>query len=222
MGKIGNGYGSEFHLRRYLMESPALLTERIVDALGKPLARVQWLHRESGKEWKGLQFSSFSPRVMEQWKSFWPQTGNPPNWDAVGQLSSSVADEWLLVEAKANEAEFVSPPSGASRRSREQIEGAMRAVKEFLGIDPDTNWMGPYYQYANRLAILFFLNEIARVPAHLFFVYFLGDCFPDGRPCPASESRWQELIAECHRTLKVPGTHPLSARVHDLFIPVLR
>jgi hypothetical protein len=38
-----------------------------------------------------------------------------------------------------------------------------------------------YYQYANRLAVLHFLNAIANVPARLLHIYFTGDVFPCAR-----------------------------------------
>ena len=79
--------------------------------------------------------------------------------------------------------------------------------------------LGTYYQYANRLAFLYFLNVIARVPARLVFLYFTGDRFPDGRPCPATIERWNELINARRLTLGLEHEHALTDRVHTIFLP---
>lgn len=81
-------------------------------------------------------------------------------------------------------------------------------------------WTGPYYQYANRIAALYFLNEVALIPARLLFIYFIGDSFPDGRYCPKTEGDWKPLIDRCHRVLGIPAAHPLSTRIVDVFLPI--
>jgi len=35
-------------------------------------------------EWRGVDFVDPRLAVSANWKKFWPQTGNIPNWDAVG------------------------------------------------------------------------------------------------------------------------------------------
>jgi hypothetical protein len=84
----------------------------------------------------------------------------------------------------------------------------------------DFQWLGTYYQYANRLACLYCLNVLRKVPARLVLVYFMGDKFPDARQCPSSEAEWRELIRACHLTLGLSEKHALRNRVHELFIPV--
>ena len=77
-----------------------------------------------------------------------------------------------------------------------------------------------YYQYVNRLAVLHFLNDLSGVPAQLLHVYFVGDCFPDGRECPSSEAEWQRLIEARRLTLGLPTRHALTDRTHDIFLAV--
>jgi hypothetical protein len=36
------------------------------------------------REWKGLEFLDSASDVKSAWVKFWPQSGNVPNWDAVG------------------------------------------------------------------------------------------------------------------------------------------
>jgi hypothetical protein len=105
--------------------------------------------------------------------------GRQQSWDAVGTADG----EWLLVEAKANAPEFCSPATTAAGAGREKIEHALNRVKRGLGVHRRYSWTSSYYQYANRLAMLWFLRK-RKVPARLLFIYFYGDKFPDGTPRP--------------------------------------
>jgi hypothetical protein len=119
--------------------------------------------------------------------------------------------------------EFVTPPCGASPKGgRAQIQSALSTVKSALGVHRDYPWLGTYYQYANRLAVAHFLNNIARVPTRLLHVYFTGDCFPDGRECPANPTDWSALIEARRLTLGLPHEHSLSGLLHEAFVSSLR
>lgn len=96
-----------------------------------------------------------------------------------------------MFEAKANHPEFCSHVCGAAGKGRAVIEAAMSKVKCHLNVHRDFQWLGTYYQYANRLACLYFLNVIGQVPARLVTIYFTGDKFPDGRVCPSTETEWR-------------------------------
>lgn len=126
---------------------------------------------------------------------------------------------WLLIEAKANHPEFTGSPCGARTGSdaRKQIERSLGKVKAHLGVHRDFSWLGSYYQYANRMAALYFLKR-HNVSARLVFVYFTNDCFPDGRPCPVDAARWSELFRARALTLGLPSDHLLSTYTHHLFL----
>ncbi len=216
MGQRGHGYGSEDHFIRYRTDHPGLLDSYIKAALPRP-SDITWLYPAQGiaEEPKDLTFVDFTESQLKQWRAFWPNPGNR-RWDGVARC----AEEWLLFEAKANESELCSPGTGALPPSLRQITRALDEVKLFLGVPSETVWHGRYYQYTNRLAALYFLNIVAKIPARLVFLYFTGDVFPDGRPCPQSEQAWRPLIGKCHAELKLPDTHRLSDRTHDVFAPV--
>jgi hypothetical protein len=221
---MGKGYGSEYHLHDQLTHDECILTTRIAQRLDVKSADVRWA--ETGdpehREWKGMDFLREDKGVMAKWHEFWPQRGNPPNWDAIATVDISGTKEWLLFEAKANHPEFCSKPCGAVGSGRDKIIAALGRTKRHLGVHRDYPWEGTYYQYANRLACLFFLNVVVAIPARLVFVYFAGDCFPDGRWCPASEEEWEPLIRACHLTLGLREKHTFSGRVHEIFVPVHR
>ncbi len=60
------------------------------------------------------------------------------------------------------------------------------------------------------------------VPARLLFLHFLGDQFPDARPCPATEGDWRELIEARRLTLGLPRGDGLTGRIHEIFLLVLQ
>jgi len=129
-----------------------------------------------------------------------------------------VGIDWLLAEAKANHVEFCSGRSGATAGSLKTITRSLGKVKRDLGVHRQFSWTDSYYQYANRLATLWFLR-MHNVPARLLFVYFTGDVFPDGRECPATAKDWQRLIEARRLTLGLPKKHVLSAFEHHVFLP---
>jgi hypothetical protein len=224
MGKRGDGYGSEDHLLRYFSEHRPVLNAAVASELGVPASSVSWLdfpRRTSGeeREFRGVEFlpaNDLLATALTEWKGFWPQTGRQQTWDAVGRAE----DEWLLVEAKANQPEFCSPPTTAKPEGgRPQIERALSRVKRDLGVHRYYTWTGTYYQYANRLAMLWFLRNQG-VPARLLFIYFTGDVFPDGTPCPQDRDEWEALIEARRLTLGLPRAHSLSPWEHHLVLPV--
>ena len=106
MGTIGYGYGSEWHLLRYLGYHRKLLTQKTLELTGGN--SIEWLdfkfanHHvplKEDREFVGLEFLS-DDAVLERWRSFWPQSGNAQNWDAVGKIDYGDRTEWVLVEAK--------------------------------------------------------------------------------------------------------------------------
>jgi hypothetical protein len=222
MGKLGDGYGSEYHFLRHRTGQPEALDKTLLTALGASEGRLEWhypIGAEGEREPEGLAFLRDREDVQTLWREFWPQRGRAQTWDGVAKLHRGADVEWVLIEAKANAVEFVTPPCAASKDGgRAQIEKTLGRVKSALGVHRHYPWLGTYYQYANRLAVLHFLNELAQVPARLLHVYFTGDCFPDGRECPANIERWHELIRARTITLGLPEPHALSDRTHEAFL----
>ena len=65
----------------------------------------------------------------------------------------------------------------SNQDSINKIREAFSATREALGVPSAANWLEGDYQYANRLATLYFLRTQA-ISARLLFVYFLGDKVP--------------------------------------------
>jgi hypothetical protein len=172
-------------------------------------------------EIKGLGFldPTEHKEVLDAWAEFWPQRGEAQNWDAVGVLTHrDGSKEWLLLEAKAN-LEEVKSDCGANpaKSGWAKISQAFDLTKDALGVSQDADWMTGYYQYANRLAILHFLNQMQSIPARLIMVYFVGDRGDARRTCPADESGWQAALQQQEDHLGLPPDHALADRIHKVF-----
>lgn len=144
--------------------------------------------------------------------SFWPRRG--PQWDGLGKTKNGSV---LLVEAKAHLSEIKSPASQAGDMSRKLIEKSFKEVKSFLGVELDADWSGLYYQYANRIAHLYFLHELNKIPAYLIFLCFINDKEMNG---PASESEWNTAIHEIENHLGLPAKHKLSKSILHIYLDV--
>lgn len=224
MAEIGNGYGSECHLLRFLGRHRALLDASVMEAVGAdgitwldfPFdARRPWLDGE----WKGLDFLPADSPALAAWRRLWPRRGNPPNWDAVGCVTVGGVTEWLLVEAKANVEEMRSSCQASPDGGRPAIERVLADTKAALGVAGDRDWLNGHYQLCNRLAVLHLLTRHG-VPARLLFIHFLGDRGGAGRTCPATADAWSAELAAQDAHVGLPPVHPLSGRVHRMFLAV--
>ena len=91
------------------------------------------------------------------------------------------------MEAKANIGELRQSTGAKSKDfggGLELIEERLAQTQKAMGLTEAKVWTKPYYQYANRLALLHFLQQQG-VSAHLIFVYFNGDT-NTGAICPAN------------------------------------
>ena len=138
-------------------------------------------------------------------------------WDGLARTSCR---RYLLIEAKANIPEFHSSPTSASEESLPKIREALNKTRKFLKVGSETDWTECFYQYANRLAHLYFLRELNKVDALMVFVYFVGDTTVPGRE-PVSHEGWQTEIELARRCLgKRANCQWMGKYVADVFIDV--
>jgi len=229
MGKIGYGYGSEWHLLRYLGYHRDELSKRVLKETGGEW--ITWLDfgynlamapLNYDRELVGLDFIH-DAKVKRGWKAFWPQTGNAQNWDAVGKINYGDHEEWLLVEAKAHLGEVISHCGAKSEHSINKIKLAFeKTMRACCDCPMDVEyWLSPYYQFANRLAVLYFLMRECKpaIPARLLFIYFTGDQRIDVE-CPEKEDGWRPIVKAMEEKLGIDTRGDLYQRVKHLFIPV--
>src|SRR5687767_486500 len=110
--------------------------------------------------WDSEALSRLGVRLLRRsLNSFWPASG--PRWDAFGRTHGGAS---VFVEAKAYLPELFSH-CRASHASRERIGRAFEEVRHGWGVASTEAWFDPYYQYANRLAHAYLLNELNAAPA---------------------------------------------------------
>lgn len=172
------------------------------------LSKIEWVSPLAEDNYAEYRDGAFLERLglvhlTAPLKAFWPQKG--PQWDALGMTETGP----VLVEAKAHVREFFTPSSQAGHQSREQIEDAFAAVRADLGVKQGANWSDLYYQYANRLAFLWWLRENG-INAKLLFVSFLHDLDMDG---PQHEETWHATFASADYALGLPKRHKLTSHI---------
>lgn len=233
MAKIGYGYGSEWHLLRFLGYHRNHLNDQIEAQTGMKVK--DWLDLKFSEkkikldlddEYEGLEFLNENQRSGTEikWKDFWPASGKQQNWDAVGKVINGTNKKWLLVEAKANVEECKSwckakPASENGGRDQilETMEEVIKATTQTKSIDPEI-WLNKYYQYANRLAVLYFLTKNG-IDTNLLFIYFVGDQI-EGKNCPSSVNQWKSIVATIHEHLNIDTQSELMQRVKHLYLPI--
>ena len=200
MGTIGHGYGSEWHLLRYLGRHRQTFDHSIGEAM-PDVRDIKWLDfpfdpgsRFLDREWKALEFLPNGHPAREAWPEFWPATGNVPNWDAVASLTlGGGGSGWLLVEAKAHLREMrggCAAKPASENGGRERIERALDETRRAVGATATVDtWMSDYYQHANRLAALHHLNTHSAEETRLLEVFFLGDEH-SGATGPKTSDEW--------------------------------
>jgi len=142
-------------------------------------------------------------------REFWPVRG--PQWDA---LATTANKKIILVEAKANIPEVVSPGTCAGEKSKNLIIKSLNETKLYLGIKNNIDWSGKFYQYTNRLAHLYFLRVKCSKPAYLINIYFIGDKSVNG---PSTKGEWKAALQVLNSHLGV-SQHKLSKYMSNIFI----
>lgn len=206
--------GSQRWLQEIINQHPAVLNERLGAHLGlSSIEELTWLsplEKDSYKEYQDDEFlAQLSVRLQAKpLQSFWPSGG--PRWDALGKTSRG---DILLVEAKAHAGELIST-CGAGSESMAQIEKSLEQAGRFYGVSSTANWTKSYYQYANRLAHLYFLRQLNQKQAWLIFLYFVNAHDVGG---PKSVEEWRDVIEEVHAHLGLEADR-LRPYVVDLFL----
>ena len=230
MAEIGNGYGSECHLLRWMGRHREAFDSAILEQIGESRSSIQWFDFKfdpkatwADAELKDLEFLMPNNSLESEWRKFWPAQGKPRNWDAVGKLIGiDGKKEHLLVEAKAHVKEIKSDCQAESKKSIEKIDAAFRDVKRGLGIVCDNDWKKGYYQFVNRLATLYFLDAHG-IASRLLCIYFIGDKFPNSKcVCPKSQEEWIDALKKQDDYLGLSAGHRLQKQICKVFLHIDR
>ena len=199
--------------QRWLQDFAATDRAMLDSAIG--LGSLTWRSPLPEDGWAEYRDGDFLERLGVQLTrrpldTFWPARG--PVWDGLALTESGAC---VLVEAKAHTSELVSNCAAASASSRSRIRFALDETKRALCVDAGHDWCVGFYQYANRLAHAYLMNELNGVRTELVNLYFVGDSDMHG---PTTEEQWKVAISEVHGALGLG--EKLPAYVHEVFLDV--
>lgn len=224
---FGRAYaGSQLQIQTYVNRRRQQLDAAILEALpdlAQGGASLQWVSPLEEDRFAEYQDESFLAalgllELAGELAQFWPQGG--PKWDALAKIhwNHDGLSGVLLLEAKSYPQEMFSSGCLACESSRTRIISSLDAARLWLGADV-ADWTGPLYQYANRLAHLYFLRRVAGIPTWLVNLCFAGD---PHRPTPVMV--WKEelrcvkaLLGLGERTIPYCADVILDAAGRELF-----
>ena len=139
------------------------------------------------------------------------------------RVGRSGPNEWWALSPHRGEGKHPRvrhQPYRRNGRVPQQDKKAFDETRVFLDVRSRTDWSECFYQYANRLAHLYFLRELNKVDAALVFVYFEGDTTASGKD-PVSHEGWQAAIGLATHHLGIRAHSPwIRDNVADVFIDV--
>lgn len=209
----------------FVNDQPETLNSAIRQAAGiAPSIEIHWRSPLADDEFAEYFDQSFLDRLpivppKKRLLDFWPSGG--PHWDGLAITSNK---DVILVEAKANIVELASPPCGAEApASIKQIMNSLSEVQKFMKIAKNRCrpelWFNAFYQYANRLAHLYFLHELNGIPTHMIFLDIVND--PDsGDDAVKSSDEWNSLVRLAEACLGITSGKPLMKHVHHIHLDV--
>ena len=214
-----NPKGSQKWVQEIINLCPSLLNRLIQQKIASLSGReIQWtspLEQDEFAEYrdaaflKNLDLQEFSEELEE----FWPKMG--PQWDALGGTTDG--DIFILVEAKANVPELVSFCGAKAENSLNTISASLAETQRWLNCrEPRVDWKCGFYQYANRLAHLYFLREKAQKEgSYLVFLYFVED----SSHIPTSLDAWNSAL-KLQKKLMGLSTGSLVGKAIEIFIHI--
>ena len=207
--------GSQKWIQLLVNECRDVFASALASQLPTELAqRITWLSPLREDEYAEYRDADFLARLGITCPNvaignFWPSNG--PQWDALGRASET--GPFLLVEAKANIPETASSCGAVSEASLGLIRRSLWSTQDHLGCSSLIDWTSGFYQYANRLAHLYFLRELNGQDARLVFVYFVND----DTHIPTKLDEWQAALT-LQKKLMGLGRHGLQDAILELFV----
>jgi hypothetical protein len=203
--------GSQFQFQNYVNRYRKEIDSELKSVFNDPSLQIDWRSPLASDSYREYQDGSFLHRLdLSQYIAdlslFWPKGG--PVWDGLALAYGSRGACYLLFEAKSHLPELESH-CAASPKSRKRIEAALGEARELLRCTSTSDWLSPYYQYANRLAHFLWLR--GRVPTFLVNVYFVDDPYR-----PTSTSQWQNGLKTMKEQL---GLSTNIEGSYELFLP---
>ena len=199
---------SERWLRTAVNDYPDALNSLMSEKFGwEKQEKIEWLSPIISDDYAEYYDKEFLDRLeVSKLKvplsEFWPPGG--PRWDGLGKTRSG---KIILVEAKAYIEEGVDYVSRAGPKSSIKIREALAEAKKAFAAAADAPWESPFYQYANRLAHLYFAHQLNGLDAYLLFLYFADAPDVPRPPNPCTVEQWQGAIRLTEKCLGLDSKH---------------
>ena len=211
-----DGHGSLRDTQVLVNSFPDMFANKIKEKIVIKSNRIDWVSPLKDDDFSEYRDNGFIQKLgirnlETSLSAFWPKRG--PQWDGLGRGD---CNEVFLVEAKANIDEIISPETKATEKSLVLIKKSLEGLKKYLKVNNKVDWSGTFYQYTNRVAHLYFLRALNKLPANLIFVYFIGDESVSG---PKSVGEWNAALMVMKKYLGL-STHKLEKYIAEVFIDV--
>ena len=216
--ELGRAYaGSQLQSQIYVARRQKELSQSVLVALreiGEQFTTVHWVAPLESDKFYEPRDGAFLQRVglsgfRRQLSDFWPTRG--PRWDGLAVLGPGKAI--LLVEGKSYPAELLGGGCKARDPARLSIRKSLDAAKARFNVDSTVDWLGPLYQYANRLSHVQFLRNECGTSAFLANL-----CFVDDPIRPTSEDVWKSQLKAIKAQLgfasNIPHTVNIFLKAH--------
>lgn len=214
--KEHNVAGSQNDIQLLANEYPELLDSQLSTLIHESI-KLNWCSPLKDDEYAEYVDQDFidklgiSDKIKIPLKQFWPNKG--PNWDGLAKYKNKI----FIIEAKAHISEQQIESTDSKDKSLSLIENSLQKTKNFLEVKSNVSWCkNNYYQYANRLAHLYFLRELNNIDAHLLFIYFLNDKTILEKKETIED--WEKAIDEVYKSLKIDRKNKLSNYIHHIYI----
>jgi hypothetical protein len=212
--------GSQLQVQVYVARRQTALSDAVAHALAalrQELPSIRWTAPLEADLFREPVDRAFLVALgledeADALRQFWPSGG--PNWDALAVLGDGARrDGVLLVEAKSYPGEVYGPGCLATNlKSLQSIQDALGSAQQWFGVTGGANWTGRLYQYANRLAHVYFLRHKVGVEAWLVNLCFTDD----GTTRRTTAAEWHRALPAFKTELGFPGQIPW---VLDVVLP---
>ena len=208
---------SQRWMQSAVRDHPEALASRVRAAFRwDPGEQLEWVSPLKSDEYAEYRDGAFLERLgvrnlLVPLSEFWPSRG--PCWDGLAKTSSG---KLILVEAKAHVGEGLPDATSASSdESRKQIRESLVTAKKAFQASAKASWDAPFYQYANRLAHLYFLRGLNRLDAYLLFLYF-ADAPDTSAGERTNSAEWLGAKRVFNKALGLGTQHPYRAFVETV------
>jgi len=184
------GKGSAKWMRVLVNEQNEFLKIRIYESLCISEGEILWFSPLLSENFKEYSIQTILNREnvtlnKRTLSSFWPQSG--PKWDAIGKSEEGT---FFLVEAKSYIKEMIKADTGSKNLDNQrQIENSLNEARDFFNPSRSRTWPTTFYQFANRLAFIYLLKQLNKIPAYMLFINFTNDTTQN--ESPSSPQEWE-------------------------------